>query len=343
MLNLTQLLQVPGVDITFDISPNTDRLAFAWNKAGEWQIYEMDLDSPGNLKPITAGAGGKFNPRYSPDGTHLAYVLDMDGSESYHLVIHHPATGTHTDITPSISYALQPNFCWSPDGRRLAFLSNQNGCFSAYIVSSNGGNAKLILDTGHPAWQVEWSPDGRHLAVCCEMNGQDYGIFIVNLETEEVIELKFNAQDPKWSPDGVKLAFHIDVAGWLDIGAYDMNKKQIDWIIKRENDSHSLAIMETRDSLLNQQSQILVGKQTPGLRVAYIKTCAGNSWMEIPDGDKWRTYQIGKGVHNGIKFTPDLKRMVSTFNSPGQPPDLWMIDIEQGTSIQLTKSMPEEL
>ncbi len=52
-------------------------------------------------------------------------------------------------------------------------------------MSANGGDAKLILDTGHPAWQVEWSPDGKHIAVCCEMHGQDYGVFIVELQTKE--------------------------------------------------------------------------------------------------------------------------------------------------------------
>src|SRR5687768_12256071 len=256
MLNLPQLLQVPCVDTTFDISPNTDRLAFAWNKTGEWQIYEIDLNAPDTAKPVTSGAGGKFNPRYSPDGTQLAYALDMDGSESYHLVTHDLATGSHTNITPDISYALQPNFCWSPDGKHLAFLSNQNGCFSTYVVSSNGRDPKLILDTGHPAWQVEWSPDGKHLAICCEKHGQDYGIFIVHLETEEVTELEFNAQDPKWSPDGGKLVFHIEVAGWFDVGAYDMKEKIIYWLIKRENDSQSLAIMETRNSLLELQTHV---------------------------------------------------------------------------------------
>jgi Tol biopolymer transport system component len=191
MLDLTQLLRVPHVDHLFDISPDGSRLAFAWNKTGDWQIYEMDLHpSPRfdyaivlpfghDVSAITSGGGAKFNPRYSPDGSHLAYVLDVDGSESYHLVIYDPSKNTHTDLTPNISHALQPNFCWSPDGSQLAFLSDEKGHFSTYIVSSNGGEPQLVLDTGHPAWQVEWSPDGRHLAVSCEMHGQDYGIFIV--------------------------------------------------------------------------------------------------------------------------------------------------------------------
>ena len=151
-----------------------------------WITSEIPDGGRGRNHQLTFGIGGKFNPRYSPDGTRLAYVLDMDGSESYHLVVFDFATSQHKDLTPNISHALQPNFCWSPDGQQLAFLSDQHGHFSAYIISVNGGDAQLILDTGHPAWEVEWSPDGKHLAVCCEMYGQDYGIFIVDLETNEI-------------------------------------------------------------------------------------------------------------------------------------------------------------
>lgn len=332
MLDLTRLLQVPRVDAAFDISPDKDRLAFAWNKTGEWQIYEMGLDAPDDSKPVTAGAGGKFNPRYSPDGRRLAYVLDTDGSESYHLVVYDPATGVHTDLTPGVSYALQPNFCWSPDGRQLAFLSDQNGHFCSYTISSSGGEAKLILDTGHPAWQVEWSRDGRHLAVCCETHGQDYGIFIVDLETTDVIELNLNAHAPKWSPDGRKLAFHTDLHGWFDIGIYELASEEIVWITKCEGDSQ-LPVFQSN-----------LTKKDSLFQLAYTQNKGAFNWIEtFNDQGERKIDQIGKGIHSGIRFTSDLKRMVFTFSSPSQPPDLWMIDVEQGTSIQLTESLPEDL
>lgn len=189
MLDLAQLLRVPQVDHLFDISPVGSKLAFAWNKTGDWQIYEMSLSPSPNGRgarvegavQLTSGPGGKFNPRYSPDGTKLAYASDIDGGESYHLVVYDFTTKQDTDLTPNIPHALQPNFCWSPDGSQLAFLSDEKGHFSAYIISSDGGEPQLVLDTGHPAWQVEWSPDGKHLAVSCEMRGQDYGIFIVEV------------------------------------------------------------------------------------------------------------------------------------------------------------------
>ena len=325
MLDLTQLLRIPRVDAGFDITPDGKYLAFAWNKTGEWHIYEGKLNASFDPKPVTIMQGGKLNPRYSPDGTRLAYALDFDGSESYHLFVYNRTTDEHADLTPNIPYALQPNFCWSPDGSQLAFLSDQHGHFSAYVIPATGGEAQLILDTGHPAWQVEWSPDGKHLAVCCEMHGQDYGIFIVDLETKEVIELGLNAHDPKWSPDGITLAFYSDLRGWFDIGIYDLKTKEISWITKNEGDSQSPFLLSL-------------------YQFAYTLSKGTVNWIELTDEqDERKKYQIGKGIHNGIKFTPDLKRMMTTFSSPSQPPDLWLIDVESGDSIQLTNSMPEEL
>ena len=63
MLDLAQLLRVPQVHPQFDSSPDDTKLAFAWNKTGEWQIYDMDLDTSSAPKPVTVGIVGKFNPR----------------------------------------------------------------------------------------------------------------------------------------------------------------------------------------------------------------------------------------------------------------------------------------
>ncbi|HAV77100.1 MAG TPA: hypothetical protein DCX53_07085, partial [Anaerolineae bacterium] len=239
MLDLAQLLRTPHVEPLFDISPDNSKIAFAWNKTGEWQIYELELNYPSQLHPITSGGGGKFNPRYSPDGTKIAYALDSDGSESYHIVVYDPSTNTHSDLTSNTPHALQPNFCWSPVGNQLAFLSDEQGHFGTYIMSVNGEDKNLVLDTSHPAWQVEWSPNGKHLAASCEMQGQDYGIFILDLDTGKTTQVPLNAHEPKWSPDGNRLLFHSDENGWFDIGIYDLSTEGIEWVTKSKNDSQS--------------------------------------------------------------------------------------------------------
>ena len=394
MLSLSHLLRVPQVDSLFDISPDNTKIAFAWNKTGEWQIYEIESPSPsgrgvrgeGEVQ-LTHATGGKFNPRYSPNGQQLAYVLDADGSESYHLIVYDFESKQHTDLTPNIHHALQPNFCWSPNGQQLAFLSNERGHFSAYTISANGSNPTLILDTGHPAWQVEWSPDGKHLAVCCEMHGQDYGIFVVDVESchsedasasKESLPLSrrpfavaqgdtpLNAHAPKWSPDGKRLAFHSDTNDWFDIGSYDLDSKEITWLTNSEGDSQSPIFLESiflESNGLPLENQ----KQSSRIQIAYAQGRGAINWIEmksVGQASPWRrgdTFsltmngglearptgvkkcQVGKGIHGGIRLTSDMKRMVTTFSSPSQPSDLWMIELESGEAIQLTNSMPEEL
>lgn len=46
MLDLTPVLRIPRLHAGFDISPDGNHVAFSWNKTGEWQIYELELDSP---------------------------------------------------------------------------------------------------------------------------------------------------------------------------------------------------------------------------------------------------------------------------------------------------------
>ena len=96
MLDLSQLLQIPRVDAGFDISPEGTHVAFSWNKTGQWQIYELELDrtqhfsqgTPGSLAEnslatsLTSDPGGKLNLRYALDGMRLAYALDFDGAET---------------------------------------------------------------------------------------------------------------------------------------------------------------------------------------------------------------------------------------------------------------------
>ena len=403
MLNLAALLRTPHVDSLFDISPDNTKIAFAWNKTGEWQIYEIRLGnqrtSPQRTqsflssfsersvvsvaKQLTHASGGKFNPRYSPNGQQLAYVLDIDGSESYHLIVYDFETKQHTDLTPNISHALQPNFCWSPNGQQLAFLSNERGHFSVYVISANGSSPKLILDTGHPAWQVEWSPNGKHIAVCCEMHGQDYGIFVVNAESchsedasasEESRQprqrpfaiaqgdIALNAHSPKWSHDGKQLVFHSDSNDWFDIGLYDLDSKRIIWLTDSDGDSQ-FPIFFSDKSKTDSSHQIAYA-QSKGA-VNWIETChaeerslrrsistsasktlrshASTSASPPLSEEMPKKYQAGKGIHSGIRLTSDLKRMVTTFSSPSQPSDLWMFDVESGEAIQLTNSMPENL
>jgi dipeptidyl aminopeptidase/acylaminoacyl peptidase len=334
MLDLVRLLSVPSVDpdTGYDLSPDGAKLAFSWNQTGQWEIYELSL-APGAIPfRLTHQPGGKFAPRYSPDGTCLAYALDLDGGENYHLVLYSFSTGLHRDLTPGIAHALQPSFDWSPDGRQIALLSNRSGCFSTCILDVESGAERILLENGCPAMEVRWSPAGGWLAVCTETGGQDWGIFLVSLHGGEGFQLTdhgqpLNAHQPCWSPDGSRLAFSSDLSGEFRLGVVSLVDRQITWY--------------SQDSgAVSHPDWSLDGQRLAAVHSQGAETCL----TLIPaDGSLTVTRRVGRGLHSQPRFTQDGQGLLCIFDSPCQPPDLWLLGLEDGTQHQLTHSLPDDL
>ncbi len=346
MLNLTQLLQIPRVDAGFDISPDGTHIAFAWNKTGEWNIYEGELNSSFDTKPVTDTTGGKLNPRYSPDGKYLAFALDPDGSESYHIILHNLQTDSHVDLTPSSAYAHQPNFAFSPDGNTLAILSDEHGQFALYLLSVETGEKRLLLDIDHPIWDVRWSPDGKWIAAEAEMEASDRGIFIVEVESDGLSlskggkweeigistspsarslgERGLNAEQPAWSPDSKFVAFCAESDEWFDVGVYEIETGEITWLTQSAGDDMSPSW--SRD----------------GKRISWVHAEGASNSLAVWERDvPLKRYQVTAGIHHHPQFTP-TGEILFLFESPGQPPDLWKLN-RDGACDRLTISFPDEL
>jgi dipeptidyl aminopeptidase/acylaminoacyl peptidase len=343
MIDLGVLLRVPCVEVEmgFDVSPDGGRVAFSWNPEGLWEIYELSLrdnfDSPAGSsnnspKLISNGRGGKFHPRYSPDGRHLAFTVDFDGGEAYHLFVHDLATGEQNDLTPDPKGSLQADFSWSPDGKSIAFLSDESGQFDAYVIPAAGGEPRLVLDAGYPAWKVRWSPDGSRLAVSVEAGGIDFSIFIVNsTDGSDVYRIAdengpIDAGQPCWSPDGARLAFTSEVHGFNNIGILNLITHQIFWLTNGEGE-----------------------KQYPswspdGKSLVYVFNRGTVSWLGVQKpGESPKMYRVEPGVHYLPHFTPDGKQIIFAFDNPSHPDDLWSLSHADGRFTQLTHSLPQEL
>ena len=95
---------------------------------------------------------------------------------------------------------------WSPDGRRIAFLSRRDGGKEVYVMSADGsGQRRLTGDARFPAAPA-WSPNGRQIA----FEGGPYalsGVYVVNADGSGQRRLARNGSTPAWSPDGRTIAF----------------------------------------------------------------------------------------------------------------------------------------
>lgn len=352
VLDLEQLLRVPHVDpdYGYDISPDGERIAFSWNPTGQWEIFEVRLKpeqektrvGEGSAQPvynidttprqITTGNGAKFSPRYSPDGSKLAYALDLDGGELFDIYIYDRETGEHINLTPDTPDAIQPNTCWSPDGSQIAFLWNRTGCYQTYVMPSEGGEAHLILDIPFPGWDIRWSPDGKHIAAIVEGRGQDYHTYIAPLEGAEPWPITLendaiNAVGSRWSPDGKLLAFSSDINGYYNLGIYEIETRKITWVTDGEGD-----------------------KQAPswssdGSRLTYVLSKGAQTWVGclVLNDCSIRLFQIEPGVNYEPRFTPDGEKIIFVFENYRKPDDLWLLSLVGETTHQLTQSLPDEL
>ena len=124
-------------------------------KAPKW-----DVESPRGLTlrkvPISTDEGTWMNVDVSPDGTRVAF--DMLG-DIYVMPI---TGGTPTRVAEGLSYEQQPR--WSPDGARIAFVSDRGGGDNIRLMGADGSNKKqLTKEEFRLLNQPSWSPDGRYI------------------------------------------------------------------------------------------------------------------------------------------------------------------------------------
>ena len=121
---------------------------------------KWDVENPRGLTlrkvPINTDEGTWMNVDVSPDGTRIAF--DMLG-DIYVMPI---GGGNPTRIAAGLAYEQQPR--WSPDGTRIAFVSDRAGGDNIWIMNADGSNRKqLTKEDFRLLNQPSWSPDGRYI------------------------------------------------------------------------------------------------------------------------------------------------------------------------------------
>ena len=76
-----------------------------------------------------------------------------------------PVAAAETDLESSVARMAKIGGCWSPslspDGERLAFVSDLNGVPQVWMVETAGGFPRLVTALDDQVGSVSWSPDGR--------------------------------------------------------------------------------------------------------------------------------------------------------------------------------------
>jgi eukaryotic-like serine/threonine-protein kinase len=119
-----------------------------------------------------------------------------------------PTSGVVQRSLTRLTFApgLQTDVTFSPDGRFIAYASDQGGNFDIWVQPAAGGGDPVQV-TKSPAAETEpdWSPDGGQIVFRSERDGG--GLFVVSALGGPERRLASFGLSPKWSPDGSRILF----------------------------------------------------------------------------------------------------------------------------------------
>jgi tricorn protease len=148
-------------------------------------------------------------------------VLTINGeAESYHLspTTKRAAISAHGEIftiatdrgdvtRATQSYWRDMNPQWSPDGKKIAWESDQSGREEVWVADVDGKNAKKLSDADSEKASIEWLPDSKSLIY----TASDHKLYLVEIESGKTTTLASNAAGnilgPQVSPDGKWVAY----------------------------------------------------------------------------------------------------------------------------------------
>lgn len=216
---------------------------------GQGQLWTMNTDGS-DQQPLTPSSESVSDPAWSPDGRQIAYAStgpSGDPSQSTIWIVKPDGTGEHqlTHLPPNCQ-GIDGSPTWSPDGTRIAFISDRTGPWEIYTIKTDGTGMQNVttLPFGQPceasgvgASSPSWLPKSNTIVFAADyVPGHDLGhheIYLVHVDGSGLKRLTNRAlakhgcqrgdgsSQPQWSTNGQKIAFTSDLSGHPEI--YVMN------------------------------------------------------------------------------------------------------------------------
>ena len=244
-----------GGDGSFSFSPDGKSLAFARlvYSTGTGELYVMALPD-GTPKHLELAANFLYDVAWSADGKDVLAVVDRGGTTglwrvpvqsgqptriggldvgvssfavsaaSHRLAYSRYVTDENiwtfdgaakTQLIASTRRDFDPQF--SPDGSKIAFVSDRTGGWEIYVSDAQGGHVVQLTSFGNAvADGVRWSPDGREIAFAVVLQGGNRDIYVVPADGGTVRRVNNEPSDegrPSFSMDGKWIYFRSNRSG----------------------------------------------------------------------------------------------------------------------------------
>ena len=201
-------------DVRWPSSDNKSRIVYELN--GELQVFDTASGEDRRISITVPDDGLAMRPsRYSAEKNIEDFEISPKGERALFVARGDVFTapiekGPVRNLTNS-SNAHDKWARWSPDGKKIAFISDLTGEDQVYLVDQDGTGKLTQLTSEFQAmlYAPEWAPDGKRLAFS-DKDGRLYVLTLADKKAVEIADDEYGTiRDYAWSANGGHLAFSM--------------------------------------------------------------------------------------------------------------------------------------
>ena len=320
-------------------SPNGKRIAY-WalsDSAGARDLWTLEPDAANpkaTIVRVTSDPALDWNPVWSPDGKHLYFGSDRDGTMNLWRVeldekTYEPAGPPEPIALPSM---FTGHFAVSRQGEIAYATSTRTYRLVAVPLDPKTavtGNPRTVLEGSMEQFSFEASPDGRSIAFTT--GGTQEDLFVVDADGTRLRQLTNDEARDRgviWSPDGTRLYFYANRGGRYGI-----------WSIGA--DGGGLTRVSTDADLLRSGSNNLYGPNiSPDGRTLAVQSDASAALIHLDQPPGQRYHPIGGDPLLAFPtWSPDGRRLLLLKRQPSGSvaPGFFVHWLESGRSEQVSE------
>lgn len=204
---------------------------------------------------------------------------------------------------------------FSPDGTKIAYMSNPDEEFDVYVVDLPAGSRKRLTDAPERDGTPVWSPDGTKIAFMSERDGHRQ-VYVMDADGSNQVNLSNDAaseEHPFWSADGSRILYISDQ------GAGEGNADV--WEMAADGSGkHRIAATPEMETYASWSPD--------GKRIVCRRILSEDDWAVVTmdaDGSNQRIVAPAPGLDAWPVWTPD-GRIVFASDRSGKSFDLYVVD-----------------
>jgi hypothetical protein len=160
--NIAQMTDLWAYEFALDLdmySPDMSQQVFAYRWKGLHELWVRNTADNWIWRLRAPPKGQAYQPAWSPDGAHIAYVSQEDGNDEIHVIeMENGSAASDVRLTQN-DWEWDKHPSYSPDGRQIVFFSNrenEDGRMQIWIMDADGSRPRNISNNPYNDWDPVW-------------------------------------------------------------------------------------------------------------------------------------------------------------------------------------------